>query len=126
MKTKEFAEFVELLKSCKRYNLEDRADSLHAAMGLCTESAEILDLYKKGIFYGRRISQVDILEELGDTLHYLQMLCNIHDFTLDDLIETNMAKLKLRYPNGYSDNSAINRDKLAERKIFSNFVYGEK
>ena len=122
--SKQFSDFVSLLKSCKRYNLEARLDSLHGAVGLCTEASEILDIYKKGIFYGRPIKQADILEELGDAIHYIQMICNENGFTIEDLIKTNMMKLYLRYPDGYSDDNALNRDKLSERKVFSDFIKG--
>lgn len=114
------------MKSCKSYGLESRLGSIHGAMGLCTESAEILDLYKKGVFYGKNIYLTALLEELGDALHYLQMICNEHGFTIEDLIKTNMAKLKLRYPKGYSDKNAIHRDKEAERKVFVDFINGEQ
>ena len=119
-----FSEFVKLLKLCGRYDLDARMDGLHASIGLCTEASEVLDLYKKAIFYNKPLLHADLIEELGDNLHYLQMLCNELGITLTDLIETNMAKLKVRYPEGYSNNKAIKRDKAAERQVFTDFLRG--
>ncbi len=118
----EFGEFVSLLASCGRHGLEQKMDGLHGAIGLCTEASEILDLYKKSIFYGKLLPPEGVLEELGDALHYIQMVCNEWGFSLDDLIATNMAKLKLRYPGGYSDDRAVKRDKDAERQVFIDFL----
>ena len=39
---------------------------LHAAMGLCTESGEFMDMMKKHILYGKTIDEVNLKEELGD------------------------------------------------------------
>ncbi len=122
MLSEEFSKYVDLLKSCKSYQLMTRLDGLHGAIGLCTEGAGILDLFKKGIFYEKDIPQTVILEELGDALHYIQMICNECGFKLEDLIKTNMAKLQIRYPDGYSNIAAVHRDKVAEQKVFTNSI----
>jgi NTP pyrophosphatase (non-canonical NTP hydrolase) len=47
----------------------------HAAMGLVTETAEFLDAFKKHIFYGKPLDKVHLLEEIGDMMWYVAILC---------------------------------------------------
>jgi len=48
----------------------------------------------------------------------LLMICAMEcDTTLEDCLDTNIAKLALRYGDTYSDYKAVNRDVAAERKV---------
>ncbi len=94
---------------------------LHAAMGLSTEANEILDAMKKNIYYDRPLDIINIIEELGDIFWYCaQMIdtlnsngCNV---TFEYLMDTNIAKLKKRYPYRFTEQDANSRDLKAERK----------
>lgn len=90
---------------------------LHAAIGLSTESGELLDALKKRIFYGKDLDLVNIKEELGDLLWYLLIALDAIDCSMVDCMKTNIAKLKERYPNKFTQSDALNRDLAAERKI---------
>lgn len=41
---------------------------------------------------------------------YVSELCNAIGIKLSDVMETNIAKLKERYPNGFEANRSINRN----------------
>ena len=43
---------------------------LHAAMGMVTEAAELLDMLKKHIFYGKILDLINAKEEIGDSQWY--------------------------------------------------------
>jgi NTP pyrophosphatase (non-canonical NTP hydrolase) len=90
----------------------------HATTGMTTEAGEALSTTKKMWVYGQDLHTVNkegktnrqnLLEEGGDALFYLQMLCNLLGITLLDLIAANEAKLRLRYPETYSDSLAAAR-----------------
>jgi NTP pyrophosphatase (non-canonical NTP hydrolase) len=97
----------------------------HAAMGLVTESAEFLDVLKKHTIYGKDIDFVNLAEETGDIFWYLAVaidalakILDIDPVSLENQIkETNISKLKARYPNKFTENSAIYRDLGTERDI---------
>lgn len=74
------------------------AELLHGAIGLCTESAEILDALKKN-FYGKQkpYSPMNIKEELGDAFFYLFLIMKSQKLTLRDIISDNVVKLANRY-----------------------------
>lgn len=90
----------------------------HAATGMATEAGEALSTTKKMWVYGQdlgtvnkegKTNQMNLIEEAGDALFYIQMLCNLLGCTLLDLIAANEAKLRLRYPETYTDSLASER-----------------
>lgn len=90
---------------------------LHAAMGLCTESAEVMDALKKTIFYGKPLDVVNVKEELGDVFWYLAIACDELGVSFEDIQRRNIEKLKARYPEKFTPEKALNRDLETERKI---------
>ena len=92
-------------------------DDLHMILGMQTEAAEIADVYKKCIAYKKPLDFVNIKEEVGDLMWYVANLCNMNGWDLRDILETNIAKLAARYPDKFTEDSAINRDLNFERQI---------
>jgi NTP pyrophosphatase (non-canonical NTP hydrolase) len=79
---------------------------LHAAVGMSTEAGEVLDIVKKSWAFNKTMDMDKLRHEAGDLLFYLQFFCNLNGMSIDDLAELNMAKLRLRYPDGYTDKAA--------------------
>jgi NTP pyrophosphatase (non-canonical NTP hydrolase) len=115
---KEYADLVNRLKS-NEFNPVS-SDFMHSAFGCATESGEILDAIKKAIFYGRNLDEINLREEYGDLLWYIQLGLNALGLTIDDVVQTNMSKLIARYGDKFSSEKAVNRDLTTERKILEN------
>jgi len=63
-----------------------KLNNLHMKMGLITELAEAIDVYKKKIAYKKDIDYVNLQEELiGDTLFYAVNYCRFNDIELPKL-----------------------------------------
>ena len=90
---------------------------LHGTIGICTEAGEILDAIKKSMFYGKPIDKVNIKEEIGDVMWYIAILCREFNLEMEDVLQTNINKLKARYPDKFTSENALNRDLDKERKI---------
>lgn len=90
---------------------------LHALMGMTTEVGEAMDALKKYLIYGKPLDAVNLEEETGDLFWYCAILANALDFTFESSMEKNIAKLKARYPNKFTEFDALNRDLNKERKI---------
>jgi len=118
----EFSEFVDELMSDITHFRNAPPSVVHASMGLSEESGEILGNVKKALWYGKDFDKANMIEEMGDCLHYFQMLCNSMDVTIEELIETNMDKLRIRYPDGFTEACAKFRNKEAEKKVFTDFI----
>jgi NTP pyrophosphatase (non-canonical NTP hydrolase) len=82
---------------------------VHAAMGISGEAGELVDAVKKHWVYGKPLDTENVLEECGDVLFYLVAMLNECGFSLMDAMEHNEAKLAKRYPDGWSEQAAIER-----------------
>lgn len=91
---------------------------LHGAMGLVTESAEFLDALKKHLFYGKPVDVTNLKEECGDLFWYLAILADaMGEANFTNMMQQNIAKLRQRYPEKFTEEAATTRDLDAERKI---------
>jgi NTP pyrophosphatase (non-canonical NTP hydrolase) len=103
---------------CNRDAFDDITDNrlLHAAMGLSTEANEFLDPLKKHLFYGKPLDLINLKEELGDMLWYMAIAMDALDTTFEVEMERVINKLRIRYPDKFTEHDAINRDLTAERR----------
>ena len=99
----------------ERISNEEFAKLTHYSLGLGTETGEVLDILKKRLAYGKPIDMVNLKEELGDLLWYVARLCGEFGFTFEELMETNIAKLKARYGEKFTEDAALNRNLKNER-----------
>lgn len=90
---------------------------LHAAIGLSTESNEILDHMKKVVFYGKELDPVNLMEEIGDQFWYIAILLRELDFDLYEILRKNIEKLYARYGDKFSEDAALVRNLKLERDV---------
>ena len=83
---------------------------LNGVMGLCGEAGECIDLVKKYQFQGHQLDQEKLKDELGDVMWYVAITCQALGVTLDDVMEHNVKKLLLRYPDGFEAERSIHRE----------------
>lgn len=86
-----------------------KAHALHMAVGVAGEAGELLDAIKKHVIYNKPIDIENVIEELGDLEFYMEGLRQVFEITREQTIEANIAKLGIRYQNGYSDKAAQER-----------------
>lgn len=113
----EIKEYQELALNTKAPLLTLLDENIHMTLGMVTEAGEIADVFKKKLAYGKEIDYVNVKEELGDIMWYIANMCNVNGWDLRDILQTNIDKLRTRYPNKFTTDSALNRDLEAERKI---------
>ena len=107
------------LRTAKPLSFEDTL--MHAGLLITSEAGEIADAIKKHLVYGKDLDKANLLEEIGDACWGLNLLLDALGFTWKQALEANITKLEKRYPgNTYSQDNAINRDKVAEAKVFNN------
>ena len=83
---------------------------LHAVLGLTTEAAELTDALKKHLFYGKELDVINLKEELGDSTWYVGIAIDVLQTTFDEILTLNIEKLRKRYPEKFTEKSALNRD----------------
>lgn len=90
---------------------------MHAVLGMITELGEFCDPLKKCLIYGKPYDATNLQEELGDSEWYVALAANALEAQLVDIFERNIAKLRVRYPDKFTEQHALNRDLDAERKV---------
>lgn len=89
----------------------------HGVTGVQTESGELSDQIKRHVFYGKPLDETNLKEELGDLLWYIALVANVLNMSLAEVMERNLAKLRVRYPEKFTADRALNRDVEAERVV---------
>lgn len=92
-----------------RNDLPYEAICSNMCMGLAGETGETVDIFKKHIYQGKDLDINDVIEEIGDILWYIANLCNVNKITMKECMESNVEKLRKRYPNGFSIKDALER-----------------
>ena len=84
---------------------------LNSALGLCGESGEVSDIVKKSRFQGHNLDIDHVAKELGDIAWYLAVGAYSIGYDLEKILQMNVDKLKARYPDGFSTDRSLHRDK---------------
>ena len=77
-----------------------------AAVGISAEGGEFMEIVKKMVFQGKpwnADNREHLIIELGDVLWYVAQACMALEVSFDDVVATNVEKLKKRYPGGEFD-----------------------
>jgi NTP pyrophosphatase (non-canonical NTP hydrolase) len=117
-----YKEYQELSSKTFAESGDETLNLLHCAIGASTEAGELLDAFKKHIYYKKELDVVNIGEEIADIQWYLFNLCRLLNLDMEQLLEANIAKLKARYGDKFSSEKAINRDLDTERDILETGV----
>jgi NTP pyrophosphatase (non-canonical NTP hydrolase) len=120
IKFERYEEFVSAVTSDASTNFVDFADRigdldrqganierlLTAGVGINAEGGEFLEIIKKMVFQGKPWNEDNrehLIIELGDVMWYVAQATMALDISFDEVIETNVNKLKKRYPGGEFD-----------------------
>lgn len=93
----------------------------HSLLGILGEGGELATIMQRLVYYGKQIPTEELLaqmkEEFGDLLWYIAEGVTALGLTMQDVMESNIRKLKARYPEKYTDQLADedNRNRIAER-----------
>lgn len=100
------------------------ADSrlLHSIIGLATETGELIEALLKQVTGEGALDIVNVQEEFGDLAWYQAIGVDAMQADWEQILETNLAKLKARYPEKFTSENAINRDLDKERDILEGKV----
>lgn len=96
----------------------------HAIIGVATESGEMVDAWLSAYKFNKPVDLVNLREEFGDNQWYVAIainafgeLCGFESPSFDDLHRDINRKLRHRFPDGFSEYDANNRDLSGERRI---------
>lgn len=77
---------------------------MYLSLGIAEETGEAVEKIKKLVRNNNGVADAEFLDlfkkELGDVLWYLSQLATQFEFSLDDVAQTNLDKLKSRMERG--------------------------
>lgn len=82
--------------------------AMHALHGMSSEVGELHGLYQK-TYQGHEIWNSHLMKELGDLLWFIAEYCTAMGWTLEDVAQLNIDKLKARYPEGFEAEKSLHR-----------------
>ena len=80
----------------------------HAIFGLCSEAGEAAGILQKE-YQGHEFDKTHMKKELGDCMWMIAEACVAFDISLNDVMQTNIDKLKARYPEGFDSEHSLHR-----------------
>ena len=82
---------------------------INGLMGLNGEAGEAIDILKKHLFQGHELDREHLAKELGDVAWYLAISADALGYTLEQILQINIDKLRARYPDGFEADRSLNR-----------------
>lgn len=85
---------------------DNKAEMLqHAVFGLTREAAGIM----QKVFQGHAFDKEHMKKEIGDCLWMIAEACTALDLEMEDVMQTNIDKLKARFPDGFEVEKSLHR-----------------
>lgn len=105
---KQFSEYQKAaLRTAKR--VDEKFDLMHSAFGLAGEAGEFSDAIKGHLIYNKPLDRGNAIEELGDLMWFIALACETLGVDMGEVAQQNVDKLRLRYPEKYTDSLAAQR-----------------
>ena len=89
---------------------------LHGIIGIATEAGELLEALKRGIEDGE-CDPTNVFEEVGDNQWYTAAILRVLGTNFELVQRANIAKLRKRFPNKFSEHDANHRNLDAEYAV---------
>ena len=89
-----------------------------AALGLAGDAGELCNAVARCVYYGKELDLTNVKEEVGDVLWWIAEACDAIGVSMEDMMEANIRKLQVRYPDKFTEELAAeeNRNREAERQ----------
>ena len=80
----------------------------HSLHGLSAEVGELNGLYQK-FYQGHAVDPKHAKKEVGDIAWMLAEYCTANGWSLDEVFQLNIDKLRKRYPDGFDAEHSLHR-----------------
>ena len=95
------------MRTCS-INDDNKSMMYHGVFGLASEAGEVAGFLQK-IYQRHILDEEHLKKELGDCMWMIAEICTSKGFNLDDVMQTNIDKLKARYPDGFEPERSLHR-----------------
>ncbi|GAB5053302.1 nucleoside triphosphate pyrophosphohydrolase family protein [Pediococcus ethanolidurans] len=91
-------EFNDYQKKANRTLFGNEQVLTNCALGLASESGQVVDLVKNYTFHGKDLNREELTKEMGDVLWYLSQVAEWADIPFEQVAQENIETLNQRYP----------------------------
>lgn len=103
-------EYQRLAQRTSNKELSPDDHLFNAMLGLAGETGECCDLVKKCFFQDGRDIREKLKDELSDTMWYIAEAASSMGWTLEEIGQHNIEKLRARYPDGFCPERSLHRE----------------
>jgi NTP pyrophosphatase (non-canonical NTP hydrolase) len=83
---------------------------LYVCIGRLSKAAgDVTEYVKKVVYHGHDFDKERLGTMIGTVLSWLKLFCRRYDLRFEDICATNIAKLRQRYPTGFTCSDSIAR-----------------
>ncbi len=100
-------------KTAKKDYASPNEEILTWGCGITGEAGDVASCIKKTHAHGND-QRSGTRENIGDTFWYIAMICNFYGWNMDEILEENIAKLKARFPNGFTEEDAGRKNTMID------------
>lgn len=90
-------EFNDYQKLANQTLLGNEQVLTNCALGLASESGEVIDLIKKYTFNAEQLDRDELIQEMGDVLWYLSQVAQWANIPFEEVAQQNITKLNTRF-----------------------------
>lgn len=89
----------------------------HAIIGIATEATELMEALLLALTGEKKLDTINVLEEFGDLNWYEAIGIDALNGNFENVLVTNIDKLRERFPKKFTNEHAINRNTKKERTL---------
>lgn len=94
-------------------SLSKAETALHSLFGMASELGEIHSIFQH-YYQGEPVERKKLEKELGDLMWFIIEFCDMYGIDPSHMLKENIAKLKKRYPEGFSTEKSAHRHEIEE------------
>ena len=93
----------------KYINIDTVGTTKSSLAALATCGGAVADYVKKVVCHGHELDVETLISKINPVYYHVRGVCEQENIHLVHVFQTNIRKLKLRYPDGFSTEDSINR-----------------
>ena len=101
---------------------ETNIDILHGIIGIATEAAELLEAFLHAERSAEDFDAVNLVEEVSDVMWYQALILKRAGVSFEHAMQVNIDKLRKRFPEGFTETAAIERNLEVERSTLESGI----
>lgn len=101
---------------CHNEDIEFRASPTVPEDSLGKVIGNLIEMHKKNYAYGKELKH--LTKPIQDIIYWIFYIANKYDINIEEMLYKNIEKLRIRYPEGFEDIRAIEKNVDEESKVF--------